>query len=283
MKDILVPVVPESSESQDLELVVIAINTISLQLCSQYVPTLFQSFVAALKLGIRNCAANARDDIYLEMQARPQNRGSSNTQLQGDIDELLQERISRQGNHFRTLHSKRQPEHMLDAVTILRGLKHSLGLQIVDYSTDTEVQLIAACGIALSQLGRVIAYEPTCPFVRYCWLVQDRLERFPRSRCLAPIRPPVAQSSQQAMTSEILSIARRVEQKIDDLPRDQSDQDVKNNLNLSVRVDKIEQLELHQLLPENTRNQNAAPCAPPPTPVRQSPDDGQHADIYSSD
>ncbi|KAI7766382.1 hypothetical protein LZL87_013156 [Fusarium oxysporum] len=283
MKVIQVPAVPKSLEAQDPELVVIAINTISLQLCSQYAPKLFQSVVGALKLGLRNCAANARDDIYLEMQARPQNRGSSNAQLQGDIDELLQERKSPQGTFFSTLHSKRQPEQTFDAITVLRGLKHSLGLQIVDYSTDTEVQLIAACGIALSQLGRVIAYEPTCSLVRYCWLVQDRLERFPRSRCFASIRPPVVQSSQQAMTSEILSIARRVEQKVEDLPRDQSDQDVKNNLNLSVRVDKIEQLKLHQLLPENTRNQKAAPCAPPSTPVRQSPDDGQHADICSSD
>ncbi|KAF9766163.1 hypothetical protein IL306_001464 [Fusarium sp. DS 682] len=295
--------IPKSLEAQDPELVVIAINMISFQCCFQHAAKSFCSAVAAVKLGLLNCAANARDDIYLQMGARPRNRESSKVQLQADLDELLQVRQTPQGTLFSALKSKTQPDWTLNGETVLRGLNHSLGLQIVDYNADLEEKLIAACSIGLSQLGRVITYDPTSSLVSNCWLVQDILERFPRSRCLALLRPinqpvpPFTQSPQESAISDILIRLERLEEDIEDLKKDQRDQDVKNNLNLSVRVDNPDDGQFKQVtnhlsdiaqklggISYGFRTSNKGPDGPPCTPanrtsVELNTDDGQNVSI----
>jgi hypothetical protein len=226
-----------SAVQDEYELQRITTNLLALQLGFHNNPNIFHRVVESMKKSdLREFAANARDDIYFKMHARPRNRGFSNFDLQGDIDELLQERRSPQGTLFSPLRSKWQPEQGLDAVNVLRGMNRQLGLQISNYSTDITLQLIAACGIALSQRGQVIPYDGRNSLLRDCWVVYDRLERFPcdpnvdaspqsrwstispRINHVQPIRPqcgPLLPVPPPQEFKELLSFVRRIEQKID--------------------------------------------------------------------
>ncbi|EGU73381.1 hypothetical protein FOPG_16739 [Fusarium oxysporum f. sp. conglutinans race 2 54008] len=227
-----------SAVQDEYELQRITTNLLALQLGFHNNPNIFHRVVESMKKSdLREFAANARDDIYSKMHARPRNRGFSNFDLQGDIDELLQERRSPQGTLFSPLRSKWQPEQGFDTVDVLRGMNRQLGLQISNYSTDITLQLIAACGIALSQRGQVIPYDCRNSLLRDCWLVYDRLERFPcdpnvdaspqsrwsalspRINHVQPIRPPqcgpLLPVPPPQELEEILSAMKRIEQKID--------------------------------------------------------------------
>ncbi|RYC81154.1 hypothetical protein BFJ63_vAg15953 [Fusarium oxysporum f. sp. narcissi] len=66
-----VPAIPESSgdlDPKDMKVVVLTINFLSLKLCSAYHPAVFRPLVEELGLGPLNCAANARDDICLQLE-----------------------------------------------------------------------------------------------------------------------------------------------------------------------------------------------------------------------
>ncbi|EXK27027.1 hypothetical protein FOMG_16465 [Fusarium oxysporum f. sp. melonis 26406] len=221
----------------DYELQRITINLLALQLGFHNDPNIFHVVVESMKKSdLRGFAATTRNDIYFKMHARPRNSGSSNSDLQDDIDELLQERRS-QGTVFLPFHSKLQPGQALDAENLLYGMDRRLGLQISNYSTDISLQLIAACGIALSQRGQYLPYDCRSSLLIDCWLVYSRLERFPcdpnvdaspqsrwsaispRINHVQPIRPPqcgpLLPVPPPQELKEILSYMERIEQKID--------------------------------------------------------------------
>ncbi|EGU86806.1 hypothetical protein FOPG_15477 [Fusarium oxysporum f. sp. conglutinans race 2 54008] len=241
MEPTQVPAIPESSgdlDPKDMEVVVLTINFLSLKLCFAYHPPVFRPTVEELGLGLLNCAANARDNICLQLRAHLEEKGATEEDLQRDFRILLQERETPRGNKFELL-VKTGSDHDSDSETVLRELNHSLNLGIVDYSKDVDKKLLAACSIGLSQLGRIIEHHPGTSLVNYCWRVQKHLKRFPNSRCSAsrPVRPPSAQPLQEAAMSEILRRLKQLEEDFEELRNEQRDQDVKNNLNLNVRVD----------------------------------------------
>jgi len=219
------------------ELQVITINLLTIQFCLFNTTPNLNAVVQAMK-GFPNFhefAASVRDDIYTRMDAFPLDKGSSNVHLKRDIDELLQEWTLNQGTTFSILLSNQQPEEGLEAESVLRNMDRLLALQICDYSSDVSLQLIVACSIALSQRLQVIAYDQSSSLVRYCWLVCDRLERFPcagdtvssqsrwstispRINHVQPINPylsgPPPPVSPPEIIKQILSFVERIDQKV---------------------------------------------------------------------
>ncbi|EWY97423.1 hypothetical protein FOYG_02263 [Fusarium oxysporum NRRL 32931] len=238
----------EHSEAQsEYELQILAINFLSLKfkLCCNHhnVRSVYYSTLQSMKKStLRDFVANVRDDIYSEMKSRPENRETSNHQLSLDFRELFQERLCPQNTPFRMMYFEQQAKGNHKAEEVLRELNQSLDLQIVDYSTDQPLQLIAATGVRLSQRCRVLSFDTSSSLPRDCWLIQDRFTRFnrvpdadispqsrwstisPRISQLPPIRPRLGwppappptppQSPPQQQLSQILSSMQRLEQKV---------------------------------------------------------------------
>lgn len=127
----------ESPEAQsEHELQILAINFLSLKfkLCCnrQSVRPLYCSILQSMmKSTLRDFVANIRDNIYLDMKARPKNRASSNRQLSHDLEELLQERLCPQNTPFRVINFQQQGEQEEQdhrAEEVLRDLNQSLNL-----------------------------------------------------------------------------------------------------------------------------------------------------------
>ncbi|KAF4495614.1 hypothetical protein FAGAP_8244 [Fusarium agapanthi] len=238
--------IPESSDDlhpNKMEAVVLTINLLSLKLSSEYYPTAFRPVLNELDHGVLHCAANARDEIYLQLGARLQGRDASEEQLEHDLFKLLQEKKTPHGQKFEPLFDA-EPDQDSDNETVLRALNHQLKLGIDDYRKDTYNKLIATCSIGLSLLGRKIEYERETSLVNYCWRVNKRLDEFPKSWSSSsrPIRPPIAHPEGVATGRRLTQL----EEGFDDLQNDLRAlkeelraQNVKNNLNLNVRVDSV--------------------------------------------
>ncbi|EGU72772.1 hypothetical protein FOPG_16799 [Fusarium oxysporum f. sp. conglutinans race 2 54008] len=302
MKPTQVPAIPESSgdlDPKDMKVVVLTINFLSLKLCSAHHPAVFRPLVEELGLGPLNCAANARDDICLQLGAHLEKKGASEEHLRRDFRILLQERETPRGTKFEPL-DETDPDQDSDSETVLRELNHLLKLGIVDYSKDVNKKLLAACSIGLSQLGRIIEHRPRTSLVNYCWRVQERLESFPNSRFSTsrPVRPPSAQPPQEAAMSKVLRRLEQLEEDFEELRKEQRDQDVKNNLNLNFRVDNASDgqfnkatnylSDIAQKIDDISQKlddisyypltSNKGPVGPPCTPA-DGTDDGQYINI----
>ncbi|KAF5675906.1 hypothetical protein FDENT_9623 [Fusarium denticulatum] len=123
-------------------------------------------------------AVHIRNEIYLEMRTSLQKRGCTNIDLQYDIEVLRLKRASRQGNTFLTLPPRRPKAASVESY-VLHAINRGLDLHIFNPWTDTTTKLIVACGVALSQRGQLIAYDPKNSLADHCWQVLDDLETFP--------------------------------------------------------------------------------------------------------
>ncbi|EGU74073.1 hypothetical protein FOPG_14510 [Fusarium oxysporum f. sp. conglutinans race 2 54008] len=304
------------------ELQRITINLLALKLGFNNDPNVFHVVVESMKKSdLRGFAATTRNDIYSKMHARPRNSGSSNFDLQSDIDELLQERRY-QGTVFLPFRSEGQPGQALDSMNLLYGIGRRLGLKI-SYSTDISLQLIAACGIALSQRGQYLPYDCRGSLLRDCELVYSRLDRFPcgpnvdaspqsrwsdispRINHVQPIRPPqfgpLLPVPPPPELKEILSVMKRIEQKIDlnlnigfsGAPPGPSHQlgpfeNVGEQLlnihqQIAILSHQTNQILAHLYSEEGAvgSRQQTDESVPPCTPAEQNSDDGQQISISS--
>ncbi|KAF5228064.1 hypothetical protein FANTH_14611 [Fusarium anthophilum] len=246
MNSTQVPAIPESSgdlHPNKMKTVVLTINLLSLKLSSANYLAAFRPLLQELERGLLHCAANARDGIYLQLGAQLQEKDPSEERLENDLFILLEEKKTPCGERFYPLFDA-EPDQDSNDETVLRALNHQLKLGIDDCSKDIYYKLIATCSIGLSQLGRRIVYEPKTSLVNYCWRVNKRLKDFPKSWSSSSrlICPPFAQPPQEAAMDRRLT---QLEEDLEDLKiefKAQDElraQDVKNSLNLNVRVDNV--------------------------------------------
>ncbi|KAG5807447.1 hypothetical protein H9Q74_008902 [Fusarium xylarioides] len=135
--------IPESSDDlhpNKMEAVVLTINLLSLKFSSEYYPTAFRPVLDELDHGVLHCAANARDEIYLQLGARLQGRDASEEQLEHDLFKLLQEKKTPHGQKFEPLFDA-EPDQDSDNETVLRALKEELRAQNVKNNLNLNVRV----------------------------------------------------------------------------------------------------------------------------------------------
>ena len=195
MKNVQGPAVQDRCQLQ-----VATINLIALHIGAYGGPDIYSVIVEKLERSdLREFAASIRNTIYHSTSSHPHSKEASNVHLESNIDELLKNSTSA---FFSTLSSQGGTEQELKPMNVLRDITRLLELH-VDDSIDISLQLIATCGIALSHIRQVIAYNQSSSLVRHCWMVLEALKGFvhvtasPQSRWSA-ISPTLDEITQQS-------------------------------------------------------------------------------------